>query len=146
MAHVEMINPEKPLTLAGHKTIISTDPVLTDLAKSMGNRRLQMVSEPISEVILLTQDETRSFLQSVIASPQRFLFDQNLQCLAQTNDGFPLLSGWMKLSEFSAFAASVDDSSLSSRLTSLVSSWEELEAEEVYFDGFDIRYTAPQVN
>jgi hypothetical protein len=146
MAHVEMINPDKPLTLAGHKTIISTDSVFTDLAKSMGDERLQMVSEPISDIITLSPDETRAFLQMVIASPQRILFDQNLQGLAQTADGFPLLSGWMKLSEFAGFVASLDDSPLSTRLNSLVSSWGELGAEEVFFDGFDIRYTPPGFN
>jgi hypothetical protein len=145
MALVEMINPDKPLTLAGHKTTISTDPVLRKLSQSL-DYNLQSVSEPISDVITLSPDETRTFLQSVISSPDRILFDQNLQGLAQTTDGFPLLSGWMKLSEFEGFVESLDYSPLSTRLKLLVSSWGELEAEEVWFDGFDNRYTPPGFN
>lgn len=146
MARVEMINPEKPFTLAGHKTTISTDPVFCKLAKSMGNDRLQMVSEPISEITSLTPDETRVFLQTVIASPHRKLFDENLQGMSQTHDGFPLLSGWMRVSEFGGFLATLDDTPLTIKLKSLVASWETLGAEEVFFDGFDIRHTPPGFN
>lgn len=146
MARVEMINPEKPFTLAGHKTTISTDPVLCKLAKSLDNYNLQSISEPISEILTLSPDETRTFLQVVIASPHRNLFDVNLQGMAQTHDGFPLLTGWMRVSEFGGFLATLDNTPLTIKLKSLAASCENLGAEEVFFDGFDIRHTPPGFN
>lgn len=142
MASLEKINPNKPLSIYGSKTIISDDKELVELAKSLGNERFRFIATPVTEAIKITGRETKTFLELVKLLSRAF-FEENLQGLAQTKRGDLLLTGWMSLDQFKSFldefcACPLAPSSLCLQLAEPFAQWRALGVEEVYFDGYEI--------
>lgn len=149
MTTLDKINPEKPLSLYGAKTIKSDEPVFIDLAARFGNERFRSVSTPVTEPIKIAGGEAKRFLE-LVKLHSRNLFEENLQCLAETKRGEPLLTGWMTLEHYKGFvdqlcASPFAPSALCLQLAEPFTQWRELGVEEVYFDGYQLaRESAPR--
>jgi len=139
MATLEMINPEKPIILTGFKTTISEDADLISLASKLGNERLRLIAEPITEAVTIKGQDSGQFLKSVMESSKRDLFDANLQGMAKTKKGEPLLTGWLMLEDFIDVLNNHITTPIASRLIDRIKDWSTIGVEEVYFDGFDLR-------
>lgn len=138
MSIIEMINPNKPLVFTGHKTSLCTDEVMIELARKMNNEVFRYVIEPITKDIELSVEDTAKFIKTVIGSNQRKLFDENLQGMAETVKGEPLLTGWLSLSDYQEFLVGVAGCPVSKFLYVASLSWNDLGVEDVYFDGFEL--------
>lgn len=135
------INFDKPLHFYGCKTTLSDDPFLVDMAKKMNMPQLRAVSQIITRVFELPAPDSRSLLKFVSACQWLNNFEENLQCLSETDDGEELLTGWMDTKTFiefldaaASFGGNVMHTAL--KLRDMVDGWQNLGVEEVNFDGF----------
>lgn len=139
MATLQEINPQRPITFVGMRYEKTDDPEMARLAEAMKLPGLQIVATAVTPYVELPAAHSAALLAYLPSTAFATDFDQNLQCIAETDKGEPLLTGWMPLQRFCAFLAhrqgDTPDAPLRA-LTAMLADWAGAPIEEIYFDGF----------
>ena len=140
------IDAKRGLTFHGCQYRPTEDAELVKLAKEAGLPQLLVCCTPATPMIELSPQHAEVLINFLVSSPS-FIgdFDENLQCIAETKEGEPLLTGWLSLARFREILAEVErDPALAghpvqaviAQLRAETQGWTEAEVDEVYFDGF----------
>lgn len=140
MSTLEQINSNKPIEFTGHRTTISDDPVLVEMAEKTKTPNLRLVTTPITEVFHVPAEESKVLLDFLRSNPWRRAFDENLQCISETHKGELLLTGWLSFTEFQRFLSETQDPSCAiHKISQDMKAWLDAAPaglEEIFFDAF----------
>lgn len=141
MANLQDIDPHRPIAFVGMRYEKIDDPEMVRLAESMQMPRLLIVATPVTPYAELSAEHGAVLLAYLRETAFAADFATNLQCVAETADGEPLLTGWMSLERFREFVAhrqADTPAETISALNTMISDWAGIDIAEVYFDGFRI--------
>ncbi len=141
MSTINDISTNKPLEFYGIKTTVSDDPFFVEMAQKSGMEHFRYVSAPVTETTELTVEDSKSLLDYLKTCCWREDFDNNLQCLSESEDGEPFLTGWMPMSRFEDFVQTTSQPDfpiceVSRKLAEMIRGWREKDVQDVSFSGY----------
>lgn len=115
------------------------DPVIQRLAYDMNNANLLNCDTPLPDrTISLTQNQVVRFLEWLAATPWGERLERDLQCIAETEAGEPLLTTWLDLREFQRMLWSASDLAALDEARQALLTWRGADVRRVYIDGFSL--------
>ncbi|CAG0961989.1 hypothetical protein RHDC4_00746 [Rhodocyclaceae bacterium] len=139
MATLQQIDPQRPLTFVGMRYEKTDDPEMARLAEAMQMPQLQIIANAVTPYVELSAADGAALLAYLPNTAFVTDFAENLQCIAQTTEGEPLLTGWMPLERFREFIAHRQADTPAAPLSALdamMTDWAGIDIAEIYFDGF----------
>lgn len=152
MSRIEQINTEKPLSFSGYRNTIDNNAEMTQLAIKLDCSQLLNTAEPEPKAEINLSVEDSSLLLNYLKNcAWREGFDENLQGMSETEDGEPLLTGWMSIDEFNNFIknAGLDNPDVKiviGKLHEASIDWKSMGIDDVYFDGYELTEKLPTKN
>jgi hypothetical protein len=115
------------------------EPCVIELAQKLQNPNLLRCDEPLTgNPIILTGANARRFLEWLAETRWAAVLEEDLQCVAQTDKGEPLLTTWLELDVFSTLAAEAHAAHILPSLEETLSTWRTCHVKNVYIDGFSL--------
>jgi hypothetical protein len=143
MAKLSSIDLTKPIVFYGNRLCESDEPAFVELSQLMGNERLCLLSMPVTEELKTAAEMSATLMAFIQGGRWRQVFEENLQSLACTALGEPLLTGWMSLDCFGRFireaqAAEPALQAFAVQCLQQLPAWKVVGVDEVCFDGFEL--------
>lgn len=137
MTNLKNIDHARSITFSPTIETTIDVPSIIELAQRLNDSNLLRCDEPIvGRQITLMEDESGRFLAWLALSRWGALVANELQCMAATAAGEPLLSAALDLEVFAALACDATEAQVLPALDDTLKRWREINVKHVYLDGY----------
>jgi hypothetical protein len=145
MASFYDIDLSKPLSIEPHVMTQLTDPDMVALAHSMHEPNLLKCDTPIGQGVTLAPDAASAFMEWLLQSRWRPILESDLQCIAETAAGEPLLTTWLHIDSLKVLVDDAKHIEALQPVRAALDSWAGQGVGNVYIEGHELRRNARHV-
>ncbi len=140
MRTLKDIDHDRDIKITPHVRTAIDDPVIRQLAVENNDSNLLKCDTPLTDLsITLPSEHARPFLEWLASTSWGAVLEEDLQSMAETDKGEPLLSTWLELDRFEALATAAHAARvLPADPAPSLSAWRAQQTRNVYIDGFSL--------
>lgn len=136
MASLHDIDLSKPLSFEPTVTTPITKSGIAALAQASRGANTLKCAIPIEQGITLMPKAARAFMEWLLLSRWRPILEANLQCMAETKAGEPLLTTWLHIDRLKILVDDVKPIDMLQAVRAPLGAWINQGATNVFIDGY----------
>lgn len=138
MKTLAMVDRAMPFTMYATASRMTREHVLRELAFHLVMPEMLHVDENIEEAEPLVLTQTGELLDWLNRTSWGRRLEADMQCMAVSPEGRPLLSSWLSVREFGRLVVESRGTSFSLAMNQAFAAWGALGMDKVYFDGYQM--------